>query len=105
MLETLREYALAKLDLHHERQAQHLRHADFFVELSENAERGMLAHQQQSFARLLREHDNIRAALRWLIDKGDSNARYFTCHGSLAASVAWRPNPVRTMSSGRVRGD
>jgi predicted ATPase/DNA-binding CsgD family transcriptional regulator len=74
MLETLREYALAKLDLHHERQAQHLRHADFFVELSENAERGMLARQQQSFARLLREHDNIRAALRWLIDKGDSHA-------------------------------
>jgi predicted ATPase len=66
MLETLREYALAKLDLHHERQAQHFRHADFFVELSENPERGMLAHQQQSFARLLREHDNIRAALRWL---------------------------------------
>jgi hypothetical protein len=34
----------------------------------------MLARQRQSFARLRREHDNLRAALRWLIDQGDSQA-------------------------------
>jgi len=96
MLETLREYALAKLDQHGERQAQHRRHADFFVRLSENAAGGMLARQRQSFARLRREHDNLRAALRWLIDQGDSQAEQ-----------AWRMGAAlrRFWTYGGIQGD
>jgi non-specific serine/threonine protein kinase len=67
------------LELSGELQAQQRRHAHFFVKLSEEAEAGMLPEQRQSFGRLRRELDNLRAALRWLIDQGDS-----------AAELAWR---------------
>ena len=74
MLETLREYALAKLESSAEREVQHRRHADFFVESSEYAEGGMLPSQRRSFARLRSEQDNLRSALRWLLDQGASRA-------------------------------
>lgn len=74
LLETLRAYALEALDASGEELATRRRHADYFLALALDAD----AHwrtpdQQQWLSRLDIEYDNLRAAMRWLIDH-DSDA-------------------------------
>jgi predicted ATPase/DNA-binding CsgD family transcriptional regulator len=69
MLETVRQYAVEQLaaagELHAARQA----HAAYFLRLAERAEPELRGHVQLSWlARLEAEHDNLRAALRWLLE-------------------------------------
>jgi len=48
------------------------RHAAYFLDLAEQAERGLTgAHQLSWLDRLQREHGNLRAALGWLRDRDD----------------------------------
>jgi len=66
MLETIREYALERLEERGETEEMRRRHAEHFVALAEESERGLEGREQSTWlARLDREHDNLRAALAW----------------------------------------
>lgn len=73
MLEPVRQYAREKLEESDEVELVLGRHAAFFLDLAEQAApqlRGPL--QVEWLERLTREHDNLRAAMAWLLEQGDS---------------------------------
>jgi predicted ATPase len=66
MLETIREFATARLEASSEAAELRRRHADYFLALAEEAEphlRGL--NPEEWVNRLAGEHDNLRAALDW----------------------------------------
>jgi predicted ATPase/class 3 adenylate cyclase len=66
MLETVREYAWARLREHGEAATWQRRHFDCFLALAQRAEPALSGPEQQAWLeRLEREHDNLRAALQW----------------------------------------
>jgi predicted ATPase/DNA-binding XRE family transcriptional regulator len=66
MLETIREYGLEQLEQCGEAEATRRAHAHYYLQLAEQAEPHLWGGaQEQSLARLEREHDNLRAALAW----------------------------------------
>jgi predicted ATPase len=69
MLETIREFARERLSAGSETEALRERHAGFFLALIEAEWK--LSEQYGRFDRLEREHDNLRAALRWAAAQGD----------------------------------
>lgn len=70
MLETLREYAREQLDGEASAFLGH-RHAEYYLALAEEAEpRLMRSGQGEWLDRLEREHENLRAALQWLRERG-----------------------------------
>ena len=74
MLETIREYALDRLDASGESQIVRRRHAETFLRLAEIAEPHLRRAEQVGWISWLdREHDNLRAALAWsLEEEGDA---------------------------------
>jgi predicted ATPase/DNA-binding CsgD family transcriptional regulator len=72
MLSTIREYGLDQLAASHLEADARRRHADWCLSLVERAE-PELGHADvvMWLNRLEREHDNIRAALNWLLGRGD----------------------------------
>jgi predicted ATPase/DNA-binding CsgD family transcriptional regulator len=69
LLETLREYASEKLGNGPDADALHERHATFFLELAESLEPQESTSEGHAWREQLeREHDDLRAALRWFID-------------------------------------
>lgn len=73
LLETLREYAAERLAARGEAEAIQRRHAAYFMELAEASEWGVHGPEQARWvARLLREHDNLDAALRWSTAHGEA---------------------------------
>ncbi|HEX6509061.1 MAG TPA: LuxR C-terminal-related transcriptional regulator [Chloroflexota bacterium] len=69
MLETVREYAWEQLERHEELEHARRAHAQYFVELAEQAEPRLRQGGQIAwYRRLASEHDNLSAALRWLRD-------------------------------------
>jgi predicted ATPase len=85
LLETLREYALERLERPAESEGLSARHADFFLALAEEASPELEGGEQAKWiARLNAEHDNLRAALeRFLVD-ADSE------HGLRLVAAIWR---------------
>ncbi|MBV9169122.1 MAG: tetratricopeptide repeat protein, partial [Chloroflexi bacterium] len=73
MLETLRAFALERLAAESDLEATQRRHATFFVDLAEQAAAPRLDGPDGPalLSRLELEHDNLRVALRWLLDHGD----------------------------------
>ncbi len=66
MLETIREYALERLEASGEAEAVRREHARYFLTLSLEAEPQLKGASQAEWVdRLLAEHDNTRAALAW----------------------------------------
>ncbi len=71
MLETVREYALERLDESAEADAIRRRHVMYFLRLAESADPELVGSEQSAwFARLEREHDNLRAAVGWSESRG-----------------------------------
>jgi predicted ATPase/DNA-binding CsgD family transcriptional regulator len=73
LLETLREYALERLDAHGETARMRNAHADYYATLATRADpqlRG--AYGVYWYTRLAEEHDNLRTALRHTRDTGDA---------------------------------
>jgi predicted ATPase/class 3 adenylate cyclase len=72
MLETIREYALDRLERSGEGELLRQRHADFFTAFAEQAEPEILGPDQLEWVeRLEPDRDNFRAALGWLIERRD----------------------------------
>lgn len=73
MLETIREYALDRLERSGEGELLRQRHAHYFVALAEEAEPEILGADQILWVeRLEAERDNFRAALGWAFGRGDT---------------------------------
>jgi predicted ATPase/class 3 adenylate cyclase/DNA-binding CsgD family transcriptional regulator len=71
MLETIREYGLERLAESAENDAIHRRYVWHYLRLAESAEPELAGPSQSVWlARLEREHDNLRAAIRWCETRG-----------------------------------
>jgi predicted ATPase/DNA-binding SARP family transcriptional activator len=73
LLETIREYALDRLETRDESEDTRRKHAEHFLELVEAAAGdlgGTL--EPEALASLAREHDNVRAALEWALSTGQA---------------------------------
>jgi predicted ATPase/DNA-binding CsgD family transcriptional regulator len=73
MLETIREYGREALAARGEVEATHQAHAAYYLALAEAAELEWEGPQEAvGFARLDKEHDNLRAAMSWLLERGEA---------------------------------
>jgi predicted ATPase/transcriptional regulator with XRE-family HTH domain len=85
MLEVVREYAWERLEMSGERGSTQRVHAAYFREIAEQAEPHLTGAEQASwFDRLEGEHDNLRAALRWVESEGE------IATGLRIAGALWR---------------
>jgi predicted ATPase/class 3 adenylate cyclase len=85
MLETIREFAQEQLDASGDLEPVLRRHADHYLRLAEEAEPHLTAKDQGEWLdRCDTEHANIRAALRWAIDRGEAG------RAQAAAGALWR---------------
>jgi non-specific serine/threonine protein kinase len=73
MLETIRAYALERLQERGEADELRCRHAEHFAQFAEDAEMRVLrgAEQADWIERVEAEHDNLRAALAWAHEAGE----------------------------------
>jgi predicted ATPase/ATP/maltotriose-dependent transcriptional regulator MalT len=72
ILETVHSFAREKLIEHDELQAAGRAHAQFFLDLAEHADAPLRTHGQRAwFLRLESEQDNVRIALRWLLNQAE----------------------------------
>jgi predicted ATPase/class 3 adenylate cyclase/DNA-binding XRE family transcriptional regulator len=73
MLETIREYALEQLVVRGEEAALRTRHASYYLNLAQAAQPRLDTDQQEAWLdRLEAEHDNLRAALTWALERGET---------------------------------
>jgi predicted ATPase/class 3 adenylate cyclase len=99
MLETIREFALARLDASEEGPAVRGRHALRFRDLAERAGPHLTGPDQPRWLdELNREHNNLRAALRWAIDRDEGETalrtagpiwRFWYARGHLEEGRRW----------------
>jgi len=99
MLETIREYALERLDASGEAEAIRRAHAAYFLGLAEVGEAQLKsAGQAQWLLRLEREHANLRALLRWALGCSQLEIalrvcgalwHFWTMHGHLSEGRRW----------------
>jgi predicted ATPase len=86
MLETVREYARERLEASGEAEAWRHKHADYYVALAEQVEPELRGPAQAAaLNRLEEEHDNLRAAMEWLLRRGDAQQE----HLEVAVRLAW----------------
>jgi predicted ATPase/class 3 adenylate cyclase/DNA-binding CsgD family transcriptional regulator len=80
MLETIREYGRETLTVRGEVDATCQAHAVSYLALAEAAEQEWEGPQEAvSFARLEHEHDNLRAAMSWLLERGEAEMALRLC--------------------------
>jgi len=72
MLETIREYALEKLEVSGEKALTKRAHAAYCLVLAEEASEQSGAEGAEWLERFTLEHDNFRAGLEWLTETGDA---------------------------------
>jgi len=73
MLETIREYALEQLVARGEEAALRAGHASYCLNLAQAAQPRLDTDQQEAWLdRLEDEHDNLRAALTWALERGET---------------------------------
>jgi predicted ATPase/transcriptional regulator with XRE-family HTH domain len=114
MLETLREYGLERLAEHGEEVVARGRHAAHFLALAEAAEPALSGPDAELWGtRLERDHDNVRAALRWALDRGDGALglrlaaalwRFWSARGHLGEGRRWLREALATPGEATARG-
>ncbi len=116
LLETIREYALAKLTASGELERTRLRHAEYYLATLEYAEGLFRKGQHEDWLpRIEREHDNIRAVLRWALADDGANveyayrmsgalARFWHGHGHISEGRAWMTAALAHPEHGSVMG-
>jgi predicted ATPase/DNA-binding XRE family transcriptional regulator len=73
MLEPVRQYALERLEEGDDASTTSRNHGTFFLALAEEAASELMGSQQVEWLeRLEEEQDNLRAAMRWLLGRGES---------------------------------
>jgi len=83
MLETIRAFSLERLEESGEAQEIRRAHAQYFGGLTEEAEPHLVgADQKERLDKLERDHDNLRAALRWMLTKARDLALSTAAHMS-----------------------
>jgi tetratricopeptide (TPR) repeat protein len=97
MLETIREYALERLNEAAEAETVRARHASYYLAIAEAAEPHLWgARQDHWLARLEEEHGNLREALRVVLEHGQAKM------GLRLAAALWRFWHIRGhLSEGR----
>jgi predicted ATPase len=98
MLETIREYALERLEASGEAENLRRKLAEYFVALTLNAEDRLQHDDRDEIDRLFREHDNVRAALDTLEAAGELEVAL-----QLAGSAFWYCIPRGYVAEGRQR--
>ena len=97
MLETLREYARERLAASGEITETRRAHAMYFMEQAEASLSAFKTHEAAWLQRWEREHDNVRAALSWAHECGETEM------GLRLAAIVWRFWYVRGyLSEGRT---
>ncbi len=99
MLETIRDFALERLDDGIEKQAIERRHAETYLTIAEHAAVELLGEGQRAWLdRLDLEGGNFRSVLAWVIDRGDVVVasrlgaalwRFWQLRGHLAEGREW----------------
>jgi predicted ATPase/DNA-binding SARP family transcriptional activator/DNA-binding CsgD family transcriptional regulator len=99
MLEPIRQYAREKLEESGEAPEVQGRHAAFFLALAEEAEPELAGPQQSAWVeRLDEEHDNLREALSWALERGQADLglrfggalwRFWYQRGYLSEGIGW----------------
>ena len=75
LLEPVRAYAWERLEESGEAEEVRQRHAAYYLALAEQAEPAMRSPEQVAWVtRLEREHDNLRAVLGWVLERGEAEA-------------------------------
>jgi predicted ATPase/DNA-binding CsgD family transcriptional regulator len=88
LLEPVRQYALQALTAQQEAVGARSRHAHYFLEVAEQAEPHLHGTDQYVWLdRLEQDESNLRAALQWFIDEGDTEA---ALRLSIALSPFWK---------------
>lgn len=118
LLETLREYALERLDVNEQLSVFRRRHASFFLEFVESIEPGPKKPNLSVWMKdLEEEHDNLRAALQWALENNDIESalriagaiwRFWQIHGHVEEGSKWmsmildRPEKQASMSRAKA---
>jgi predicted ATPase/Tfp pilus assembly protein PilF len=99
MLETIREYALECLAEHEDADVLNRRHNDYYLNWAERAEKEIWGAQQGAWLSAIEcEHNNLRAALRWALEHGQTASavqlasalrRFWIARGYLIEGRAW----------------
>jgi predicted ATPase/DNA-binding XRE family transcriptional regulator len=99
MLDTIREFGVEQAAAKGELAVLHRRHALYYVLLAEQAEPALQDRNQAVWYPLLeREHDNIRAALGWMLDADEAELalrlagavwRFWHRHGDIREGRRW----------------
>jgi len=99
MLEMLQQYAFERLVEHAEADGARRQHATYFLDLAERAEGELRGPREAEWSgRLEDESENLRAALRWVIDRGEAERalrlasalwRFWTQRGHLVEGLVW----------------
>jgi predicted ATPase/DNA-binding SARP family transcriptional activator len=94
MLETIREYALERLEEAPEADAIKRRHAEFFLQVAQSANLnpGKLAPGGQNLSIANAEQDNVRAALTWAFTSGSIE---LALRLAIAMDMFWTANDPR----------
>jgi predicted ATPase/DNA-binding SARP family transcriptional activator len=99
MLDTIREYAIERLEEEGAQRELRRRHALWYRDLVERAETALAGPDQSSWLdRLEREHPNLRSAVAYAVDEGDGETalrlvaslrRYLDLRGHVAEGRRW----------------
>jgi predicted ATPase/class 3 adenylate cyclase len=85
MLATIREYALVRLDANAEAEAVRRRHAEAYLDLAERSGPHVTGTESRRWLdRIQLDHDNIRAALDWAVDRDEAGL------GLRMVAATWR---------------
>ncbi|HET8853593.1 MAG TPA: tetratricopeptide repeat protein, partial [Ktedonobacteraceae bacterium] len=97
MLATIREYGLECLAAQGEMEATRRAHADYYLELAQQAEKELGGTQQAVWLEQLeQEHENLRAALNWFLERGEATPALRLC-----AAIWWFWSVRGHVSEGR----